>query len=81
MSELNDLDVIDCELVDNPPLVPGIAGRYVTVRATLEDGRKLDVFSYYNDELTFGPGDFIGRTVGQARELHHERDVAYLRSP
>lgn len=50
------------------------------VTVTLADGSKHTLFSYYPDEISFAPGEFVGLTVEQAYELRHKRDVAYLRS-
>lgn len=57
----------------------GTWGR-VTITATLSDGAREVLFSYYADELTFSEAELVGRTVPQARALRHERDVAYLRT-
>ena len=50
------------------------------VIATLEDGSEEIAFSYYSDELSFTPEQFIGKTLDEARRIHHDADVAYLRS-
>ena len=56
-----------------------------TLRVTLEDGSEQDTISWYVDELTFTldeltftPQDAIGRTVEELRQLHFQRDRAYL---
>lgn len=50
------------------------------VIATLEDGSEEIAFSYFADELSFTPEQFVGKTLEEARRMHHEADVAYLRS-
>jgi hypothetical protein len=52
----------------------------VEVVATLSSGVEEKLFSFYSDELRFSPADFVGKTVEQARQLHFERDKAYLQS-
>jgi hypothetical protein len=51
-----------------------------TLRVALEDGSEQDTISWYLDELTFTPQDAIGRTVQELRQLHFQRDRAYLQS-
>lgn len=46
----------------------------------LVDGEWRYLFSWYEDELTFKPCDVVGMTPDHARDLFHERDVAWLRS-
>ena len=50
----------------------------VTVK--FEDGTEKVLFSFYPDELSFSPEEFVGLTEREARELRRRRDVAYLRS-
>jgi hypothetical protein len=50
------------------------------VFATLEDGQEILLFSYYPDEISFTPSEFVGLTEAEARQLRHKKDVAYLRS-
>lgn len=47
---------------------------------TFEDGFTAILFSYYPDELTFTADEFVGLTVHEARALHSQRDIAWLRS-
>lgn len=51
-----------------------------TVLATFEDGSRAALFSFYSDELRFTEGEFVGLTADEARDLHHRRDVDWLRS-
>lgn len=50
------------------------------VIVTLENGTEEEAFSYYLDELAFSPTEFLGKTLEEARQIHHRKDVAYLRS-
>ena len=45
-----------------------------------ELARPIRLFSYYPDELTFDPSEFLGLTEQAARELRQKRDIEYLRS-
>lgn len=61
-------------------LVPGIPGPDAVV-ADLDDGRTdVELFQFYRDELTFTGGEFVGLTEQQARDLHRQRDIAWLQS-
>jgi hypothetical protein len=50
------------------------------VHVTYEDGTTEDLLSFYRDELTFSPNEFIGLTRTEALDLWRRRDTAYLRS-
>jgi hypothetical protein len=50
------------------------------VTATYEDGTTEVLFSYYPDEIWFGPHDFNGLTREEAFELKRKKDVQYLQS-
>lgn len=50
------------------------------VITTLEDGSEEIAFSYFADELSFTLDQFVGKTLDEARQIHHQADVAYLRS-
>ncbi len=67
---------------DHPKIVDvEFRGRgHAEVVATLDNGVEEKLFSYYTDELSFSKGDFVGKTVEEARKLFHTRDVAYLQS-
>ena len=53
---------------------------YTAVMAEFGNGEFKDVVFFYNDELTFSKSEFIGLTANEAGDLHHRKDVAYLRS-
>jgi hypothetical protein len=44
----------------------------------LEDGTEQNLFSFYPDEITFTPQEFIGKTVQEAKQMRHQKDVSYL---
>jgi hypothetical protein len=50
------------------------------VWATFEDGVERRLFSYYPDEISFSPGEFIGLTEAQATRLKFEKDRRWLQS-
>lgn len=50
------------------------------VHATFEDGVERMLFSYYPDELSFQPSEFIGLTAPQAHALKGRKDVRFLQS-
>jgi hypothetical protein len=50
------------------------------VYVTLEDGTEKMLFTFYPDEITFEPGEFLGLTEEEARHLKFDKDMRYLRS-
>jgi hypothetical protein len=50
------------------------------VKVTYQDGTEEELFSYYPDEISFSPHEFVGLTREQACELRTKKDVSYLRS-
>jgi hypothetical protein len=50
------------------------------VIVTMEDGSEFNLFSYYPDEISFSPEEFIGLTRMEAFELRHKKDVVYIQS-
>jgi hypothetical protein len=51
------------------PLPGGVFDQAPRVIATLDDGRDVELFSFYEHERSFEPGQFVGLTVGEARRL------------
>ena len=51
-----------------------------SVTATFSDGSLKTLFSFYPDEISFRPDEFVGLTEDEAYDLRHRKDVAYLRS-
>jgi hypothetical protein len=68
----------DLKIVD----VEGIYGEngYVTVRVMLEDSSIEDIFGFFSDEIYMSSYEILGKTLKEAEEVRHEKDVAYIRS-
>jgi hypothetical protein len=49
------------------------------VTATFDDGSTRELFSYFPDEISFLPGEFVGLTEDEARALKAKKDGTYLR--
>lgn len=50
------------------------------VEAVFDDGKTCKLFSYYPDEISFTPDEFIGLTRLEAMWLRQKKDIAYLQS-
>ena len=50
------------------------------VIATFEDGTTKTLFSFFPDEISFTPTEFIGLTEEEAHSLFQRKDTTYLRS-
>jgi len=50
------------------------------ITVLLSNGNSDSLGTYYPDELTFHPTDFIGKTMEEAQGIKRQRDVDYLRS-
>ena len=50
------------------------------VFVTTEDEVEHFLFTYYPDEILFVASEFLGLTIPEAKNLRHQKDVAYLRS-
>ena len=59
----------------------GFSDQMPTVRATFDDGKRKDLFSFYPDEIRFDEGELVGLTEPEAHALRHKKDVAYLQRP
>lgn len=70
-------NVITHARITEPPLQ--IGDPMPTVKVRVDGGDEVDLFTYYPDELSFTPEEFIGLTIEEGRRLRHTRDVAYLR--
>jgi hypothetical protein len=44
------------------------------------DNGQTNTFSWYHDEITYSEADFLGKSLAEIREMHYQRDVAYLQS-
>ena len=52
-----------------------------TVFVTLEgETTEKQIFSHFDDELSFNEAEFVGLTVEQAHALRTKRDIAYIQS-
>jgi hypothetical protein len=40
----------------------------------------IQLLSYYDDEISFTAEELVGLTVDEARQLHFEKDKAWLQS-
>lgn len=68
------------KIVSAKILPPQYWGDKAKVMVKFDDGEEGMVFSYYHDELSFFPDEFIGLTEREALDLFHRKDVEYLRS-
>ncbi len=64
--------VIDIEFVYNR--------HDATVMALMSDDTIVDLFNYYDDEISFSKFELMSLTVKQAEELRLKKDITYLRS-
>lgn len=46
----------------------------------VKNGEIIHIGHYFTDELHFDESEFVGLTLGEAKQLIRDRDVAYLRS-
>ena len=51
------------------PLPGGVFDQAPRVIATLDDGRDVELFSFYAHERSFAPEQFVGLTVDEGRRL------------
>jgi hypothetical protein len=51
------------------PLPGGVFDQAPRVIATLDDGRDVELFSFYAHERSFTPEQFVGLTVDEGRRL------------
>ena len=62
--------ITSVEITPGPgPLPGGIFDQAPRVMATLEDGDTVELFSYYANERSFTPAEFVGLTVDEGRQL------------
>ena len=62
------------------PMPLGMFDPMPEVIATFEDGTTKTLYSFYPDEISFQPSEFIGLTEAEAMALRHRKDVAFLKS-
>jgi len=64
--------IVSVEITPGPgPLPGGIFEQAPRVIATLEDGDTVELFSYYANERSFTPAQFVGLTVDEGRQLKY----------
>jgi hypothetical protein len=68
--------IIACEI--GP--MPHIGDPMPEVTATFDNGKRKALFSYYPDEISFTPEEFVGLTEDEARQLLGRKDRAFLKS-
>ena len=62
------------------PMPQGMFDPMPEVIATFEDGSTKNLFSFYPDEVSFEPSEFVGLTEEEAHSLFQQKDTAYLRA-
>lgn len=61
------------------PLPSGMLDPMPTVTVTTETGVVVELFTFYPDELSFSPEEFVGKTVAAGRRMKFEKDRQFLR--
>jgi hypothetical protein len=62
--------ILSVEITVGPgPLPHGVFEQSPRVIATLDDGSRVELFSFYAHERSFDPAEFVGLTVAEGRRL------------
>jgi len=62
--------IVSAEITAGPgPLPHGVFEQAPRVIATLDDGTRVELFSFYAHERSFSPAEFVGLTVEEGRRL------------
>ena len=62
--------IVAAEITDGPGALPhGVFEQAPRVIATLDDGSKVELFSFYAHERSFSPAEFVGLSVEEGRRL------------
>jgi hypothetical protein len=78
--EFASAKIISARLSEKPrPLPEGFFDPMPGLFVTMENGEELGLFTFYPDEISMEPEEFVGLTVDEAFGLRHKKDVAYLR--
>jgi hypothetical protein len=62
------------------PMPEGMFDPMPEVIATFEDDSTKSLFSFFPDEVSFRPSEFVGLTEEEAHSLFQGKDTAYLRA-
>lgn len=62
------------------PMPKSLFDKMPEVYVTTEDGKEQLLFSYYPDEISFSPKEFVGLTIAEAIHLKFIKDRNYLQS-
>ena len=75
------MKITDAFITSMPrPMPLGMFDPMPEVIATFEDGSKKSLFSFFPDEISFRPSEFVGLTEEEAHSLFQKKDTAYLRA-
>jgi len=67
--------IVSAEITDGPgPLPHGVFEQAPRVIATLDDGNRVELFSFYAHERSFNPREFVGLRIEEARRLKFAAD-------
>ena len=67
--------IVSAEITDGPGRLPDVVvGQAARVIATLEDGSRVELFSFYAHERSFSPAEFVGLSVEEGRRLKFAPD-------
>ena len=61
------------------PIPMEVWGPLPVVTAKFSDGSEKQLFSYFPDEISFLPSEFIGLTEEEAKALKAKKDSVYLK--
>jgi len=77
----NLMKIISAIITPMPrPMPQGMFDPMPEVVATFEDGSTKSLFSFFPDEVSFQPSEFVGLTEEEAHSLFTRKDTTYLRS-
>mgnify|MGYP001421922465 CR=1 FL=1 len=67
--------IVSAEITDGPgPLPHGVFEQAPRVIATLDDGSRVELFSFYALGRSFSPAEFVGLSVEEGRRLKFAPD-------
>ena len=75
LGHLSPRKVVSAEITNGDRPLPGEEfEKSAGVLATLDDGRQVELFSFYTHERAFTPEEFVGLTVDEGRRLKFAPD-------